>query len=107
MAGKLKKQDASHELTFEVFDLDLDDDDRQRLADDPRGFLTKLLQEEGQTVNGLLMESDEKFQKPDGSASVTGGPSLPPSVWHCTAPPEKRSKWITIVPGVADDGGNA
>ena len=97
MAGKLKRQEGTETLSFEVFDLDLDDADRQTLADNPRKFLDGLLKEEGQKVNALLMESDDKFLKPDAtSAGVT---PLPPTLWHCTSPPTHASKWITLVPG--------
>jgi hypothetical protein len=85
---------------FEVFDLELGDTDRQQLAADPRGFLNNLLQEEGQQVNQLLMDDDEKF-RPDSSGVAAGTPS----VWHCTAPPDKASKWITVISAVANDGG--
>lgn len=96
MPGRLRKREATQTLTFEVFDLDLDDTDRQQLAADPRGFLNSLLQEEGQQVNGLLMDDDEKFQTSNGFGVTTT------TVWHCTAPPAKVSRWITIVSGAAD-----
>jgi hypothetical protein len=104
MAGKLKKQEESQTLTFEVFDLELDDDDRQRLSDDPRGFLTNLLIEEGQTVNDLLVTSDvAKFLDPYGSSGVNASPRTS-SIWHCTEPRSLRSKWITIIMGAPDQG---
>jgi len=87
MAGKMKKQDETRTLEFEVFDLDLNDDELQQLAADPRGFLGNLLEEEGQTVNDLLITSDDKFL----AATST------PSTWHCTSPPNMKSKWITII----------
>jgi hypothetical protein len=99
MAGKLKKQEKTETLTFEVFELDLDEDDRQRLADNPRGFFTDLLKEEGQTVNDLLVAADEVFKK----EIPGGGPSLPPTVWHCTAPPHRKSSWMTVVPHLTEE----
>jgi hypothetical protein len=101
MPGRLRRTDETQMLTFEVFDLELDDTDRQQLAADPRGFLNNLLQEEGQEVNGLLMDEDEKFRP-----NSLGAAALPPTVWHCTAPPSRASRWITIVPGAANDGGD-
>jgi hypothetical protein len=101
MAGKLKKQDGTETLTFEVFDLDLDDNDRQRLADNPREFLTNLLAEEGQLVNDLLVSSDDKFLGPDGTDPGTSTRATA-SMWHCAGPPDKRSKWITVL-SEADD----
>jgi hypothetical protein len=102
MPDKLRRTGETRTLTFEVFDLELDDTDRQHLAADPRGFLNNLLQEEGQQVNGLLVDDDEKFQAPNDSGAV----GLTTTVWHCTAPPNKVSRWITIVSGAADDDGD-
>ena len=110
MASKLRKREKTETLEFEVFELDLDDDERRRLADDPRGFLTNLLKEEGQVVNDLLVAADDKFLKPDGTSTdvvVTDGNDVgndirtdaagaTSSVWHCTKPRSMRSKWITI-----------
>jgi len=99
MPGRLRATHETQTMTFEVFNLDLDDEGRQQLAADPRGFLNNLLQEEGQQVNGLLVDDDLKFKTENGTTSA----ALPPSVWHCTSPPDKASRWITIVPGVTDD----
>jgi hypothetical protein len=87
MAGKLKRRAETETLTFEVFDLDLDDDDRQRLSDDPRGFLSNLLQEEGATVNGLMLESDEEYKTSDGNGA------LGLEAWHIRSGPAK-SGWL-------------
>ena len=111
MASKLKKRDKTETLEFEVFELDLDGDEQQQLADDPRGFLTNLLKEEGQVVNDLLVAADEKFLKPDGATTdvvVTDGTDVrtdvrtdaagaTTSIWHCKSPASMRSKWITII----------
>lgn len=99
MPSKLKKREQTQTLTFEIYDLELDDYDRQRMAEDPRGFFTSLLEEEGQVVNDLLVAADEKFLAPDGDTSAApGGTHVPtPTTWHCTSPPDMRSKWITII----------
>jgi len=90
MAGRLKRRDETETLTFEIFDLALDYEDRQRLSDDPRGFLSNLLQEEGATVNGLLLESDDEFKTSDG-LGFGGGGSL--QIWHIRSGPAK-SGWM-------------
>lgn len=87
MGGKLKLRDGTETPTLEVFDLYLDDDDRQRLSDDPRGFFSSLLREEGQTVNALMLESDEEYKLPDA-----GGP-LGLEAWHIRSGPAK-SGWM-------------
>jgi hypothetical protein len=100
-AKKLKQRADTETLTFEVFDLDLDEHEQQQLAEDPRGFLTDMLEGEGQVVNDLLVAANDKFMKPDGSDSTLGvvspTPPHPPSVWHCVSPESMKSKWITIV----------
>ena len=99
MATKLNRRAETEDLTFEIFDLDLDENEQAQLADDPRGFLTELLEAEGQVVNELLVSADEMFLKPDGSnltapGVVSPNPPHPPScsefdgynavprVWH-------------------------
>jgi hypothetical protein len=94
VARRLKKRDKTETLTFEVFDLELDDADHELLAEDPRGFFISLLEEEGATVNGLFLESDETFQLIGEAARRRGGTT---SVWHCTSPPAMRSRRIVVI----------
>jgi hypothetical protein len=100
MAGKLKQRAETEELTFEVFDLDLDNDDRKQLSEDPRAFFTNLLDDEGAEVNELLIGSDEKILTELGT---TTPPPNPPELWHCTAPASKASKWLVIMPHLDED----
>jgi hypothetical protein len=87
MAGKLIRRDGSEGPPLEIFDLYLDPDDRRRLSEDPRGFLSNLLQEEGATMNALMLESDEKYKNGDD-----GGP-LALEAWHIRSGPAK-SGWV-------------
>jgi hypothetical protein len=100
MTARLKKRDETETLTFEVFDLELDDADRRRLAEDPRGFLNSLLEAEGATVNGLFLESDETFQM---AGTVEHRPKTT-SVWHCVSPPSMRSRRIVVTQGLTIGG---
>jgi hypothetical protein len=93
MVARLRKRDKTETLTFEVFNLELDEADHQRLAEDPRGFLGSLLESEGATVNGLYLESDESFQT-IGTAERPRGDT---TVWHCVRPPDMRSNYIVVV----------
>lgn len=99
--ARIVKRDDPVTLTFDVFDLELSDYEREQLVEDPRAFLTALLDSEQQTVNDLLVASDERFKtlKPDGATATPGGGThVPtPSTWHCTSPASMRSKWITII----------
>ena len=88
----LKKRDTVT-LTVEVFDVvDFDEDATAELAADATGFFRKLLEGEGRVVNGLMM--DEKML---GEGPTNAGAAPVPQVYHCEAPPEFASKWITIV----------
>ncbi len=52
-SARLKRRSERETLTFEVFDLEFDDDAaRRQLAEDPAKFLTDLLAAEGHTNSG-------------------------------------------------------
>ena len=95
MAKRLKRQEGVIEVrAYEVFELELDDADRADLAKDPTGFLRKVIEDEGQPINALYM--DEKFLTPNGGSDLGAGPPIV-RTFHCIAPPEAKSAYITIV----------
>jgi len=88
--SKLARQPAPVALAFEVFDLRLDDGDRAAMAADPASFLRRLIESETDApINGLMI--DEKLLDGDAGA-ITG-----PVIYHCLAPPEMASKYLTVL----------
>jgi hypothetical protein len=99
MAGRLRKRAEEETLTFEVADLDLSPEDLRRLSREPHGFMLRLLEEEGHTVNGLYLRVDPSVKADATDAELV---KIKSSQWHCTAPPNRRSVHIVIV-GMAGD----
>jgi hypothetical protein len=70
------------------------------MAANPAAFLRKLFESESLPVNNVIIDeellaADQKTLGPDGGDL---GTRPHPQVWHCTAPPEDKSTFITIVP---------
>ncbi|WP_037604184.1 hypothetical protein [Streptacidiphilus rugosus] len=47
----------TEDLSVETYHLDLDEGERRALRADPGGYLRKLLENEGHTVNGVLIDT--------------------------------------------------
>lgn len=77
-------------LTFDVFEFDVDPDDEADFDKDPLAAIREIIEAEGFEINSIAM--DEKMLT-DGF----GKTRATASTWHCTSPPEKASKWITVI----------
>ncbi|WP_037606849.1 hypothetical protein [Streptacidiphilus rugosus] len=53
----------TEDISIEAFRLDLDEGERKALRADPGGYLRKLMENEGYTVNGIFV--DAKFGSQD------------------------------------------
>src|SRR3954464_2299806 len=77
-------------LTFDVFKVDVDPDDEADFRKDPFASIREAIEAEGFDINSLAM--DEKMLTAEGDGALATA-----STWHCTSPPDKKSKWITVL----------
>jgi hypothetical protein len=98
---RFKRRDEVQVMEFEVFDLDLDDSEKEQLRRDPAGFLKRvIIEDELPAMNALYV--DDKFLGPDGTSGTLGVTPPVPQVYHCIRPPASASKYITIVHASGD-----
>lgn len=86
------KRVGTETLEFGVYDIEMDDETRDRFRADPVAFLREVITADTDFgINSIIVDSE--LLKPDGGSGTTPVPQ----VYHCEAPPQYVSKWITIV----------
>ena len=87
----------TREVKLSVFELKLNDEDRQRMAGDLVGTVTDILLGEGQTVNGVLVADQAKAaqEKATPTDIIFFPPDLgTPIVCHVESPEQFASRWV-------------
>lgn len=87
----------TREVKLSVFELKLNDADKQRMADDLVGMVTEILINEGQTVNGVLVANQAMTleEKATPTDIIFFPPDLgTPIVCHVESPEQFASRWV-------------
>lgn len=87
----------TREVKLSVFELKLNDADKQRMADDLVGMVTEILINEGQTVNGVLVANQAMAleEKATPTDIIFFPPDLgTPIVCHVESPEQFASRWV-------------
>jgi hypothetical protein len=87
----------TREVKLSVFELKLNDEDKQRMADDLVGMVTEILINEGQTVNGVLVANQAMAEEEKATPTdiIFFPPDLgTPIVCHVESPEQFASRWV-------------